>query len=324
MPLHVHLTYPSDADKLAYLYPLLRPDISVTTGSEVDPNTEIIVAGRPSATQLEASPALHSLIIPWAGLPAETADILPNYPHLAVHNLHHNAAIVAETTLSLLLAAAKLTIPYDRTFRQHDWHMRYAPPDSIVLRGKTAVVLGYGAIGKRVSNLCHAIGMNVFATRRRLEQPQQDGNVHLYPAAMWQQLLPQANILIICLPHTAATDNLIDDAALAQLPPQAILINIGRARIVDETALYNALAQKRLHSAAIDVWYNYPPDKEARTHTPPANHPFHELDNIVMSPHRAGHATNTEQLRMAALADLLNKAAAGQPMPNAVDRTAGY
>jgi phosphoglycerate dehydrogenase-like enzyme len=93
--------------------------------------------------------------------------------------------------------------------------------------------------------------------------------------------------------------------------------------VVDEAALYAALAEQRLHAAGLDVWWHYPGDGDDGA-VPPSNLPFHQLDNVVMSPHRAGHVAETEALRMAHLATLLNAAARGEPVPNRVDPEAGY
>ncbi|MEK6220627.1 MAG: hydroxyacid dehydrogenase, partial [Chloroflexota bacterium] len=78
------------------------------------------------------------------------------------------------------------------------------------------------------------------------------------------------------------------------------------------------------HSAGIDVWYNYPTDTESRENTPPADFPFSELDNIVMSPHRGGGATEIEALRLKHLAELLNAFAQGKISKNQIDLDRGY
>lgn len=327
MNVNVHLLHPPDAEALAYLQDRLHSDIDLTTGTEL-PETavfHILVAGRPTAEQLQASPHLHTLVIPWSGLPDVTYEVLQSFPHLAVHNLHHNAPIVAETVFTLLLAAAKFVIPFDRALRRHDWTPRYQRPSpSVLLRGKTALVLGYGAIGQRVAELCQAFAMEVLATRREVTAVTNDHTAEIHPAHALHTLLPRANALIICLPHTPQTDGLIGQRELALLPSKTVLVNIGRGPIIDEAALYHALRDGTLHAAGLDVWYNYPRDTGVRSHTPPANYPFHELDNVVMSPHRGGHTVETEQLRMAHLADLLNAAARGEPLPNRVDLQAGY
>jgi phosphoglycerate dehydrogenase-like enzyme len=129
---------------------------------------------------------------------------------------------------------------------------------------------------------------------------------------------------MICLPHTQETNGLIGQTELDLLPADAVLVNIGRGAVVDEGALFAALRDGRIHGAGLDVWYNYPADKASRSNTPPANYPFHELDNVVMSPHRGGDSTDTNRLRVMELANLLNAAAEGKIMPNLVDLSAGY
>ena len=104
----------------------------------------------------------------------------------------------------------------------------------------------------------------------------------------------------------------------------AALDNVGRGPVVDEAALYRALRDGRLDAAGLDVWYNYPADKASRSTTQPSDYPFHDLDNVVMSPHRGGYSTERIERRMAHLARLLNLAARGEPMPNRVDVWEGY
>lgn len=321
----VHLISTPDEASLAVLRANLDTAVSLTFGTDVPANTHILVGGRPSRQQLMASPALQALVIPWAGLPGETRTLLADFPHLTVHNLHHNAIPVAETAVMLLLAAAKLTIPYDQALRRHDWHLRYQRPSpALLLHGKTAVILGYGAIGKEVGRLCQALGMMVAGIRRQVDTAVSKNDIPLYPVIALATLLPRADALIICLPHTPATEGLIGAPELALLPATAVLVNVGRGPVVAEAALYHALQERRLHAAGLDVWYAYPPDEAARTHTPPAAYPFHELDNVVMSPHRAGHSDQTERLRMTHLAELLNTAVQGQPLPNRIDLQWGY
>ena len=322
IPYPVHLLSRPDEVALATLKSQLVSDVVLTFGEEVPAETRILVGGRPSLRQLSA-PHLHALIIPWAGLPVETRELMHDFSHLTIHNLHHNAAPVAELTLALLLSAAKFIVPFDQALRQHDWTPRYEPNPSLLLSGKTAVILGYGAIGQRVAQVCRALGMTVLATRRH---PQgNDGIAHeIHPPSALPELLPRAYALIICLPLTPETEGLLGADELALLPQEAVLVNIGRGTIVDEAALYNALREGQIKAAGLDVWYNYPPDKDGRSHTPPAAYPFHELENVVLSPHRGGHVVETEQLRMTGLAELLNTAVAGQPIPNRVNLERGY
>jgi phosphoglycerate dehydrogenase-like enzyme len=310
----------------------LAEQVHVTYGSELPspPEYEVLVAGRPSRAALEASPRLRTLVIPWAGLPEETRTLLEDFPQLSVHNLHHNAAFVAEMSLALLLAAAKYILPPDRALRRHDWTPRYAPNPAVHLAGRRAFVLGYGAIGQRVARLCRCLGMEVHALRRRVRPGDDPDFIH--PPEALDALLPRSDVLIVALPHTEETTGLIGAAELTSLPARAILVNVARGPIVEEEALFAALRDGVLHAAALDVWYNYPAGKdagygveEARAHTSPSNYPFHELDNVVMSPHRAGGLGTEaiEEARMQHLAQLLNALARGEGL-NRVDVTRGY
>jgi phosphoglycerate dehydrogenase-like enzyme len=324
--LNVHLDCPPKPADLEFLREQLLPGIRVAVGPELPGPAayEVLVAGRPDRDQITASPALRALIVPWAGIPDKTRELMLDYPSIAVHNLHHNAVPVAELAVALLLAAAKSVIRLDRALRRDDWTPRYEGKCSLLVAGRTALVLGYGAVGREVARLCRALGMHVVAVRRHIPPGSAEGPDEVHPAADLDALLPRADALFICLPHTPATDGLIGERQLALLPAGALLVNMGRGPIVDEGALFRALQEGRLFGAGLDVWYNYPADPQARPHTPPATHPFGELENVVMSPHRGGQSDRTERLRMEHLAQLLNAAREGRPIPNRVDLAAGY
>ena len=110
---------------------------------------------------------------------------------------------------------------------------------------------------------------------------------------------------------------------LSLLPRGATLVNVSRGKIVAEEALYKELKSGRIR-AGLDVWYNYPDTVESRTNTPPSRFPFHELPNVIMTAHLAGHSDRTELLRARELAELLNLASRGAPLPNRVDLEKGY
>lgn len=331
MQLNVHileLPFPDHASGQGNdLQTLLSPNIRLTFGPDIPADCEILVAGRPEREQLQASTNLRALIIPWAGLPPTTRLMMQDFPGIAVHNIHHNTIPVSEMAIALFLAASKSLLPIDRAFRRHDWTARYHPShSSMFIANSTALILGYGAIGRYTARLCHGLGMNVQAIKRHLtaQDAQVAEDISLFPPDALHQLLPQSDVLIISVPQTPETEGMIGAQELALLPSHTILINISRGPIVDEAALYHALLNKTIAAAGLDVWYNYPQDDDAAAHTAPSIYPFHELDNVVMSPHRAAHTTENERLRMAHLAALLNEAAAGQPMSNQVDLQSGY
>ena len=305
----------------------LEPGVVVTCGpAGTAPTAEVLVAGRPSREQLEACPDLRVLIVPYAGVPSQTRDLLlENFPDLEVYNLHHNAAAAAELAVSLLLAAAKTLVPVDRQFRRHDWRSRYDGAPTLILEGKTAVILGLGAVGTRIAAACHALGMGIHAVRKRPDRPSPP-QVTVHLLGDLQKTLPQADVLLVCLPLTPETEGLIGGRELGLLRPSSILVNVARGAIVGEEALYRALSGGRIAAAGIDVWYQYPSTPEERANTPPSRFPFHELDNVVMSPHRGGayRMEELEKQRMRDLAVTLNAIARGEPAPHPVDVRAGY
>lgn len=322
MTVNVHLVEDFDEQTLAELREQLAVRVHLTTGSSVSPETHILIGGRPTREQLTVCPALHAVIVPWAGVPESTRELLRDFPQITLHNLHHNAAATAEMALALLFSAAKFIVPIDQRLRIHDWSPRYAPARSLGLHDKTALIVGYGQIGQRVGRVCRALEMTVLATRRN--QPEPDGVAEIHPSSDLRQLLPRAHAVIITAPLTPETKGLLGAKELAMLPRGALLVNVGRGAIVDEAALYQALKSEQLAAAGLDVWYNYPRDEAAQTNTPPSQFPFHELDNVVLSPHRGGDEVGIDAVRMQHLADLLNAAARGEKMLNRVDLAAGY
>jgi phosphoglycerate dehydrogenase-like enzyme len=325
--LKVHFTDAMTPEALAELHSQLSSDVQVTAGPGLPApaDFEILVSPNPGRAEVSASPRLRALIIPYTGVAEGVQKLMAEFPQVAVHNSHHPAAPTAEMAIALLLAAARRLVPADRGLRAGDWSIRHQPQLAMTLEGKTALVLGYGAIGQRVARVCQALAMRVLAIRRRAgpPEPQTDG-VEIHPASDLRQLLPRADALIIALPLTPETHGLLGAAELALLPRGALLVNVGRGLIVDEAALYAALQTGALGAAGLDVWYHYPPDEATPTRTFPSAYPFHELDNVVLSPHRGGLTSGGRSRGLAQLARMLNAAARGEPMPNRVEVDAGY
>lgn len=290
----------------------------------VTADTVALISGRVTREDLASAPNLESIIIPFAGVPVPLRELMVEFPHVSVHNLHHNAPETAEVAMALLLACAKSVVPIDQAMRKGDWTPGYEDSHSIRLDGKTAVVLGYGAIGQRIARACQGLGMRVIAHRRHPDAPV--NGVDLRGPSDLDRSLGEADVLILAVPQTDETTNLIGSRELAMMKTGAILVNIARGKLVDEDALYEALVRGKLRAAGIDVWYRYPEGgsdgstPESAAHTFPSTRPFHELPNVVMSPHRGGASLDVEPARIQALAELLNT----HPMPNRIDLSRGY
>ncbi|QXP85464.1 2-hydroxyacid dehydrogenase [Methylococcus sp. Mc7] len=322
--LKVHLNHETGPEHLADLQSRLDPGIRLSTGEcRSTADFDILVSGEPTAGELEGSPRLRAVIVPWVGVPLATLDLMREFPQIALHNLPYNIGPTAEMAVALLLAAAKRIVPYDQRFRQGYWSEEPSSkaPGSVMLDGGLALILGYGRIGRRIAAACRGLGMRVAGVRRSPGPAAEE-----YAIADLPGLLPHAAALVVCLPHTHETDGLIGWRELELLPANAVLVNVARGGIVEEAALYRTLKARRIYAAGIDVWYRYPSATERKQGLPhpPSAFPFHELDNVVMSPHRAGWSKEKEPARIGELANMLNAAARGEPMPYRVDPQRGY
>jgi len=323
MPLRVYFPLPPSTPVLPSLFKNLDAEVELSIGP-IPPNSyDVLVAGRPTMDQLTHSSDLHTLVIPYAGLPEATAMLLRQFPQLGVCNLHHNAVGTAEMGMALLLAAAKRIVLFDRELRDGDWSRRYGDGSNFLLEGKQGLILGYGAIGRRIAAMCSAFGMRVAALWRKAERRRID-DVSVHPIADLHTCLQSTDVLFICAPLTNVTRGMIGAMELSFLPPHSILVNVARGPVVDERALYQALKGRKIGAAGLDVWYRYPQSEGEREQTRPSEFPIHLLDNVVMSPHVGGDWDGVEKVRMHYLAGLLNALASGEEIESRVDREAGY
>ncbi len=318
--MNVHLTDVLPEAREAQFRRAIRNAGRLTFGADAPEDTTVLIDGAAGPEILEKLPALESVVVPWAGVNEKLLS-MAREKGLAVYNLHHNAAATAETAIALLLAVAKEIVPRDRELRRGHWQYRFSAGGAVQLAGKTAVVLGLGAIGKRVAQACRGLHMDVLGVRRARKT---DDPSWVFGVDEIDDLLPRAEVLIVTLPLTRETRGLIGRKRLGLLPKGAILVNVGRGAVVDEDPLYEALTFKRLGGAGLDVWYRYPKDEEDAQSLFPGNRPFHWLDNVVLSPHQGGAFQGNEEARLDAIAELLREMADGSADRNKVDLELGY
>lgn len=327
-----HYPRPHDDKLLGALRERVAPHWEIEA-DESRHDFSVLIDGHPSDDYIAQQPELKAVIIPFAGVPPATLEVMRRHPNLALYNLHHNAPETAELALTLLLAAAKSLVPVDQMLRRGDWSPRYDPSHSIRLAGRTAAVVGMGHVGRRIVAGCAALGMKVVGIRRQRE-PDDPPEVHGFEDLA--AALRGTDVLILAAPLTKETQGLIGRAELALLNPNGIVVNIARAGLLDEAALYDALASRRLFGAGLDVWYQYPevgasPGSKQDAKMPPtalgtwpSQLPFHELDNVVMSPHRGGASLDVAQARIEAIAETLSSLVELGQAPNGVDLNRGY
>jgi len=219
---------------------------------------------------------------------------------------------VAEHAMALLLAAAKDVPRRTEEIRRGTFDQE-AP--SKALRGSTLLVLGMGGIGTEVARLARAFGMAVLGIARA-DRPYEFAD-EIGTLADLERFAGRADAVVIALPLTRETEGLVDRRVLRALRPDAILVNIARGKIIVEDDLYEHLRAHPGFRAALDVWWTYPKGKEGR----PFRRPFHDLPNVVMTPHVAFANPGQRGLAMeAALANVLRFLRGERPL-HVVDRS---
>ncbi len=196
------------------------------------------------------------------------------------------------------------------------------------LRGATVLIVGYGSIGREVARLCRALGMRIIAVKRdpvdRLDRgfvvpgigdPSGALPERIVPPEQLDDVLPEAEYVVVAAASTVATRRLIGESELRRMRPDAFLINIARGDVIDEAALVRALQEHRIAGAALDVFEREPL---------PADSPLWRLDNVILSPHVAGITPRYDEHVLEIFAENLRRYVDGRPLLNLVDRARGY
>ena len=267
-----------------------------------------------------AAKRLKLVQVPGAGLDRIDRAALPLGTALA--NAYGHEVGIAEYVLGAMLASTRGFGRLDAALREGRWESQWAvgatpPPPWAELAGKTLGILGYGRIGQSLARRALAFDMSVCAIRRDLTRSSADGLAFLRGPEALDDVLRSADYLAVTLSLNDATRGLLGERELALMKPTAILINVARAEIVDEDALYRALAGKRIAGAALDVWYRYPRESGP---TLPSRHPFHELPNVLMTPHVSGWTEGMLAARAKVIAENIGRTARGEPPLNLIPR----
>ena len=198
-----------------------------------------------------------------------------------------NREPVAQTGFTGLLMLARGFPGWIQAQRRHEWKPQGddALPDD--LRGQTMLQIGVGAVGKVFAGYAKAFGLHVIGVRR---SPREPGDVvdELHPPSKLNELLPRADWIVITCPLTKETRNLLDAAAFGRMRKGVRLVNIARGEIVDEKALLEALRSGHVGGAFLDAHVTEPL---------PADSPFWDLPNVIVTPHNAAASTGNEKRR---------------------------
>jgi phosphoglycerate dehydrogenase-like enzyme len=276
------------------------------------PNIDVLITLAFSREMGAAARRLKLVQVPGAGLDRIDRSALPVGTRLA--NVYGHETGIAEYVFGATLALGRELGRVDAALRRGRWESQWAvgaapPPVWPELAGKTLGILGYGRIGQAVARRACAFDMEVLAIRRDTAQPDPHGIASVRGPDALDDVIARSDYLALTLPLTPETRGLIGENQLRSMKPTAILVNVSRAQIVDEDALYRALAERRIAGAALDVWYRYPTGAGP---TLPANQPFHELPNVLMTPHVAGWTDGMLEARATLIAENIRRTARGE------------
>jgi phosphoglycerate dehydrogenase-like enzyme len=221
---------------------------------------------------------------------------------------------IADHAFAMLLVLTRDLRYYVDPAHRGTWNRSGSGVMPIALQGRTLLVVGLGGIGSEVARRGKGFGMRVLATRRSDTPPPAWVDRQAKPDEL-MALLPEADVVALCVPLTDETERMIGTAQLAAMKPDAYLINVGRGRLVDTDALVGALKAGHLAGACLDVT-----DPEPL----PPDHPLWQFDNVVITPHVSGRSALTVERWQALYRENLRRFAAGEPLLNVVDKQAGY
>ena len=265
----------------------------------------LVVSGLWNNSLLDRAPRLRFIQAIGAGTDQFPRDELARRGIRLASARGVNARAVAEHALALMLALSR-RLPEGRDNQaKRVWRGMIGDLSQREdeLAGKTLLIVGLGDIGGRLARLAKAFDMRIVGLRRdpALGHGAADA---VHPMADLLRLLPEADVVALTCPLTPETENLIDAAALAHIKPSAYLINVARGRVVDEAALIDTLAARRIAGAALDVTVEEPL---------PPNSPLWGMEHVLITPHTAGETRRYEDNVIEILRDNLDRLWRGEP-----------
>lgn len=285
-------------------------------------SSNAIVGWRPKVEWLNSANELALFINPGAGVQHLMKDhkAVLQRKQITLLNNHGHAHLNAQHAMALLLSMCNQTITHHNYMANGQWRTGDKQAASISLTQKNVGFLGYGHMNKLLHEMIKPFGSHFAALRRSEHKNLND--LQFYKSNQLNDFLKWTDVLMVAVPHTNETNNLIGKKELKLLGREAVLVNMSRGAVLNEEALFHALRSKTIKRAAIDVWYNYKPEAlDGKKY--PFNFDFHKLDNAVLSPHRGG-SPDTDLVRWNDVIENLRNFANNQPYFNVVNLEAGY
>jgi phosphoglycerate dehydrogenase-like enzyme len=240
---------------------------------------------------------------------------------VAVCNAFGHESAIAEYVVMVMLAWRHRLFEISGEFREHaswrtSWVQGGAPHGEV--RGSTLGIVGFGRVGREVAWRAAPFGCRILVANRTPREPE-PGVEQVFPLAEIDRMLPQCDTVALCTALGPETTGLIDAHRLSLMRPSAFLINIARGQVVDEDAIYSALRDQTIGGAALDVWWQYPNMAEPERRG--SRHPFHELPNVIATPHNSGWTDGMIERRWNEIANNINRFVRGDSLINLVAKS---
>src|SRR5262245_6054830 len=293
----------------------ILPDVLASRDDELKYAEADVIIGVRFGPDLPRPRHLQLFHVPGAGYDAVDFDALP--ASAVVCNCFGHEQAIAEYVMAALLHRHVPLLDADRRLRRGEWAYWAGAPDRVhdELAEKTLGLLGYGHIGKAIAARAKAMEMNVHVANR---SPIATSSVvdRSFTLDQLQDFWGSADFIVVSLPLTEETTGIVGASAFAPMRSTAVIVNVGPGATVDERALYDALDNKRIGGAIIDTWYRYPSPGEPEVL--PSTLPFHELPNVLMTPHMSGWTLGTIRRRQQTMAENIRRRREGRPCLNIV------
>jgi phosphoglycerate dehydrogenase-like enzyme len=250
-------------------------------------------------------------------------DIVREFDGVRLTNSHANADVTAQFSVDLALALLNRLHEGHELVKYGRWDERWSTSAPVNMSESTVGVLGAGRIGHEIARLARPFAARVVGLSRR-GIAADDTFDRIVGSADMDWILQETDILFVTLPLTEDTRDLIGRRELDLLGPSGYLISVGRGASVNEVDLFEALRDLRIAGAAVDVWFEYEPAADGEGHRYPFHLPFHTLDNVLLSPHRAGWTSPAPDYWHEIIENLRRFASDDGELLNEVDLRRGY
>ncbi|MBB3605359.1 phosphoglycerate dehydrogenase-like enzyme [Mycolicibacterium sp. BK556] len=280
-------------------------------------DAQVFVGGRFTTQMAQAAESLRLVHVAGAGTDKVAFEALP--PEVLVANTFHHERSMAEYIVAAAVMLRRDFLVQDRALRDNRWatsvYDRKIPQAPTLGEARIGFV-GFGHIGQCAWQLLRAFGCSGAAVTNSGRVPD-CGLSWAGDTDSLTRLLTECDVAVVSAPLSSRTQGMIGAAQLRALGPEGVLINVGRGPLVQQQALFDALAGGVIRAAAIDVWYRYPSGDGVAA---PGDLPFAHLPNLLMTPHSSGVTRDTFIGRIEDITANITRLQMGAPLHNVVTR----